>query len=343
MNSLRGLHWPLALLGLLLFGSAEGAQITLKTVAETGIVERFPTNNLGAVGYFPSGTIQNFECGSSNIACRARGLIYFDLASNAGAIGYDQHDVIPVGSRIKQASFRIWMTRSPPNDTTDPNRDFDLHRLLVPWGEGTKTNFTADPSQSPFGLGLPATDGEATWTHRAWGTTNTWAIPGGAEGVDYAPEISASGFITDSPGQSPFLFFSTNGLILQDLQFWLENPGSNHGWLVKLRDETCTGCWWGAKRFMTPEAGIDDYPRIEIEYIPPPVIENVQVTSNQVKFQFLAQGGQPYQVQYQDPVGASPWLTLTNVAAPSFTMPIVVTDLVSGQPTQRFYRVVAPP
>jgi hypothetical protein len=292
--------------------------------AATGLMESYPTNNAGADRFFACGTIQNIACGGTNnpYPCRNRALLRFDVAGR-----------IPAGSRIRSVTFLVWMTVQPPNDETDPNAWFDFHRVLLPWNEGAGTSLTPGAS-----VGRAAQAGEVCWDYRSFPGV-PWAIPGGAAGADYDAAVSGSTFITEIPSDSPFLTSAVSNRLVQDFQFWLDHPEQNHGWLMKGQNESNR---WTAKRFMTPESNIDDYPRVEVTYTPPIVIENITTNGANISFQFLADEGQAYQAQFRDDLTTGSWTTFTNIAAPASPTNIMVLDSVNPPAQQRYYRVIAP-
>jgi hypothetical protein len=303
-----------------------GAEVFVGSAIATGLMESYPSNNIGALGWTPAGTIQNVACGTLSNAypCRNRTLMRFDFASS-----------IPPGSVIKSASMRVWVTRQPPNDETDYNNAFDFHRMLVPWGEGSGVNGTNFPGE----VGRPALAGESNWYMRQ-APSNAWAVPGGAAGIDYVSSQSAFVFCSVEPGsQSDFPVLAISNGLVADVQFWVNHPEQNFGWMLKGSDEDAR---WTAKRFMTIESGIDDYPRIEVSYVPPPVISNVQTNAAGVSFDFVADAGQAYVVQYRDSLSTGAWLTLTNVPAPPDESVIPVIDPASLTNSNRFYRVIGP-
>lgn len=144
---------------------------------------------------------------------------------------------------------------------------FGLHRMLRPWGEGT--NYAA---QSP-GQGVPANPGDATWNN-AFHPTNAWATPGGLEGVDFSTAESSFQYIT-SPDASPFYFESTPELV-DDVQSWVRDPGTNHGWMMIANPEEvlCT-----ARRFNSRES-FDGPPQLMIEYTIPPTVTVLSTQTN---------------------------------------------------------------
>src|SRR6266404_3180413 len=135
-------HHAPVIVALFLFVTALRAEtITLTPVADTSLLEAFPTNNFGGNEYFNSGTTQNYTAN--------RGLLKFDLAA-----------ALPPNAKITAVTLTLEVVRTPV-DGDNPST-FRLHRLLRDWGEGNKRGHP--PQQS--GLGQPATTNEATFLHR---------------------------------------------------------------------------------------------------------------------------------------------------------------------------------
>ena len=156
---------------LFLATKTDAATLQLTPVADTLLSEFFPLNNFGGCDFLNFGTS---ERGKGN-----RALVRFDFSA------------IPPGSRIDSVSLKIEVTRVPNNGFTVT--EVSVYRLLVPWGEGNKTNTsTAMGSQ---GQGQPATVGEANWTNRFAFTTNVWSKPGGGATNDYVPTASLANTI----------------------------------------------------------------------------------------------------------------------------------------------------
>ena len=94
---------------------------------------------------------------------------------------------------------------------------FSLHRLTRAWGEAGSDA----PGQE--GRGDSAHLGDVTWLH-AFHDTVAWDTPGG----DYLPEASASGEI----GRSGFFTFANDSGLVDDVNFWFNQPDSNFGWIL---------------------------------------------------------------------------------------------------------------
>jgi hypothetical protein len=305
--SLPSVSW----LALLFFASLEAGlseTVVLLPIADTTLIETVPTNNLGGAPFVNSGATQNRP--------RTRGLFKFDPASQ-----------IPARSKIKTVSLAVYVTLQP-RDGFEPSC-FDLHRVLQPWGEGNKV--AVDP-RSP-GLGAPATTNEATWLHRFAFTTNTWTAPGGAATNDYTPAVSSSQAVYDV-GNSPYVFGSTPQFIA-DVQTWLDDPGANFGWILISEGEDTP---FTARRFGSRE-DTNNAPLLTIEFIAPPRLERPQISATNFTFQFTAEAGQPYAVEFAASLPAAPWLLLTNLPSPTIATNLTVRDLLS--PPRRFYRIGA--
>src|SRR2546427_6017298 len=105
--------------------------VTLHPVADTTLYETTPNNNLGANTDFIAGT----TAGNAGQPYRNRALLRFDVSGQ-----------IPTGAAITSATLTLLVVKTP---SVPANSAFNLHRLLVSWGEGSKTG----------SLGLQATTG----------------------------------------------------------------------------------------------------------------------------------------------------------------------------------------
>src|SRR5438034_617734 len=173
------------------------ATMVLTPSADTALLENYPSNNFGGQTWLNAGTTQNYT--------KNRALMKFNMAGS-----------IPPGAKITAVSLTVQVTHSPVDG--DTSSTFELHRVLRDWGEG-------DKSGQPPTLGAPATAGEANWTHRFALTTNAWAEPGGAPGIDYLQASSSEQFIYGE-NFSPYTFASTTDLVA-DVQCWLDRPELN--------------------------------------------------------------------------------------------------------------------
>jgi hypothetical protein len=155
-------------------------------------------------------------------------------------LAFDIAGHIPPGSTITAVTLSLNMSR-----TIDAiPRIVELHKLLADWGEGTSM------ASGGEGEGAPATPNDATWRHRFFDTI-FWTIEGG----DFSATVSASQSVGDV-GQ----YMWSSAQMVADVQSWLNNPGSNFGWLV-LGDESTSPT---ARRFDTRESASP--PVLTIQY-----------------------------------------------------------------------------
>ena len=126
-----------------------------------------------------------------------------------------------------------------------------------------------------------------------------------------------------------------------DVQNWLDNPGVNFGWLLKSESESTPKT---ARRFGSREwAGLDTNspPYVEVEFVPPPTIQPLQITNGHFRFSFLAESNQAYRIEFKNALGSSnSWMTLSNFPAPPVSTNVLVSDALATN--ARFYRVVTP-
>jgi hypothetical protein len=293
-----------------IFSSAFGARVQLQPVADTTLIEVAPDNNMGGTEFVNAGT-----AGANG--ARNRALYKFDFSS------------IPRGSSIKSAVVTLEVSREPGMGAQSSS--FALHRFLRSWGEGDKDSLAS----GTFGLGLPATEGEATWNSPFAFTTNTWTFPGASN--DFATVSSSSTIVL---GVGDFPRFDSTSQMTADVQWWLDHPEANFGWLLKAEDEATarTARGFGSREFVVTDP--NSAPYVEIEFIPAPTISNVQLANSELQFSFLAESNQVYVVEFQNALATNSWFTLTNIAESVDSTNVLISDSLSTN--QRFYRVVAP-
>jgi hypothetical protein len=290
---------------LLIVLRAVGDSASILPVADTTLIGNDPSNSMGGAAWVLAGTIQN---GPTN-----RALLRFDVAS-----------VVPSGSKITSAKFTIacikQTTAEIPAGVT-----YGLHRMLTSWGEGSVL------PEMP-GRGAPAQPGDATWTTRFF-PTNAWAQGGGLAGIDFIEASSSTTYI----GTLGVFEFEFTFEVLADIQQWLDNPGTNFGWMLKSESEDVR---FSARQFASRETDDPDIaPRLEIEYTPAPVITNTVLTNGAIQFSFPAEYGNSYSVQARSTLGdTNTWTPVTNfglILAPTNLTARIATN---GFP-QRFFRV----
>jgi len=282
--------------------------VILAAVADTFIAESFPDRNYGAAAFLNGGTTQSFTTN--------RGLLRFDPAA-----------VIPAGSKILSATLVLEVTKHPSDPDAPWNSAFfGLHRLLRDWGEGD--NFATKPNS-----GTPAGTNEANWTHRFALTGATWGVPGGQAGVDYVSSPSATKWVYESG--VPASFNSTPALA-GDVQAWLDDSGTNFGWMLIVQNETTD---LTARRFGSRESGFDA-PFLEVTFQPPPPIEFVALVNGLLNLAFTPLTNYVHQVQSRTNLQTGAWQPLANIGPFATSTRVVIVDTVGA--AQKYYRLVLP-
>jgi hypothetical protein len=174
-----------------------------------------------------------------------RGLISFDLQS------------IPAVATVTRVTLTLNVAKYKGAPT------FALHRLKRAWTEGPDN----EPAPSlPGGkpnkqVGVAPKAGAPTWKHSDYPGTS-WTTPGGdfvAAASGKFPPVSATGaLVVDSNATG-------NSGLKADVQAWVKGSVSNHGWLLKLDDESPTGT---AANFSSREVTATP-PRLKITYSVP--------------------------------------------------------------------------
>lgn len=191
---------------------------------DTSLFQDLPNNAGGGIDGTFSGTIRT--------GFLRRAILAVDLSA------------LPPDTVVVSARLEMVVERSGGNFGDIP---YTLHRLTRDWGEGT----VAIPGE-PGGLGAPAEEGDATWTHARFGS-EPWSTPGG----DFAAEPSA----TANAGQQGSLVIWEGPALTADVQAWIAEPSGNFGWIVITPQE---GTIQRVKKFFSAEAEVNR-PRLIIE------------------------------------------------------------------------------
>ncbi len=163
-----------------------------------------------------------------------RGLVRFDLSQ------------IPPGSTITSAALTLSLIRGG-SGASSPT--VELHRLLASWGEGE--------SEASGGSGANSLPGDANW-HKRFYPDVSWANEGG----DFDTAVSSSRGVSRTGG--PMTWASTTRMV-SDVTGWVNNPGTNFGWLIR-NNESARGT---ARQFASRESTSGGTrPSLRIEYVP---------------------------------------------------------------------------
>jgi hypothetical protein len=189
----------------------------------------------GKLGLFPSRDATLNE-DPEGVLANSRGRTIFAGNTNRPEIrrtliAFDVAGTIPAGATIIEATLSLSMTRSQASETS-----IALHRVMGEWTEGSSAGFAQG------GRGDIATEGDPTWVHRSFETAR-WATPGG--------DFDATASATATVGAQGRYAWISNDATVADVQAWLDDPGSDHGWLLK-GDETERQT---AKQFASRESG----------------------------------------------------------------------------------------
>lgn len=189
-------------LGCMMLGSLMGCtkpKATMTSVKDATLYE-------DATGALSNGAGQHMFAGTKGAGHSVRALVAFDVAGK-----------VPEGMTVTAVKVRLNM--SAANSTSA--QTLRLHRVLADWREGSTV------ASGGGGGGGPASKGGATWLHTFF-PDKFWGRPGG----DFEATPSASIEVT---GLRAYEWGSTDQLVA-DVQMWLANPSSNHGWLLMGND-----------------------------------------------------------------------------------------------------------
>jgi len=278
---------------VLFVGAVAGAEtVNIPASADGSLWEWMPT---AVTGNAADTRLRVGTVGARGNNTRARGLFKFDVAG-----------AIPAGSTINSVRLKVHVTRAVDFEP----RDFDLHRMLVPWTEEVVCwDVRAEP-------GVP------------------WSQPGAGADADYAAFASGSGLIGNPTlfgTPTEFIFPSAPDLVA-DVQGWLDDPAANNGWLMRRANELDP---FTARALVSREAA-GGAPQLEVTYTPFR-IESVSVQSGNLCLSFTAEAGKSYTVEFRNDFGVGTWTTLTNLPPADATGPVTVCRPLIGE--RRFFRV----
>lgn len=185
--------------------------VTLTSIKDATLYE-------DATGALSNGAGQGMFAGTKGTGHSVRAVVAFDVAGK-----------VPAGMTLTAVKLRLNLSAASMNSA----KTLGLHRVLTDWGEGSTV------ASGGGGGGGPAAAGGATWLHRFF-SDKLWTRPGG----DFEASSSAS---IDVEGIRAYEWGSSDQMVA-DVQMWLNNPSSNHGWLLMGNDSVTS-----VKRFDTRE------------------------------------------------------------------------------------------
>ncbi len=207
------------------------------TAANVVVLQPVKDNTLFSTETTSNGAGDAVFCGQTGTGVKQRPVLAFDVAGH-----------VAPGSTITSATLTLTFIQQGANGGPEV---LSLHRVLADWGEGA--------SNGIGGTGAPAQPGDATWIHTFF-PSQFWAAAGG----DFSAVESASLADINTPG--PFSWGSTPQMVA-DVQDWLDNPGTAHGWLLKSGEVVINT----SKKFASREAlKPEQQPSLAIEFTSPP-------------------------------------------------------------------------
>jgi cytochrome c peroxidase len=187
-----------------------------------------------------NGTGGGLFAGTNGVDVNQRGLIAFDLSS------------IPSGSTITNVSVDLHVNVAALNSGAI---SITLNALTQDWNEAS-TGTGGETSGG--GNGVVSSDpNDATWTSSG---ITAWTAGGAFNPVE------SSSLVISSVGT--FNTFTGPGLIT-DVQTWVDNPGTNYGWIIRGLENSNSSSKRFSSRENTGSSGAN-VPFITIEYDAPP-------------------------------------------------------------------------
>lgn len=282
-------------------GRLEAGTVSLKPVADTGILAFSPNNNFGAGTALVLG-------GINKSPMPGRILLQFDIAAG-----------VPAGARVTAATLKIQVTKK---NASGPDTPAKVFRLNTAWTEGKKAGQQ----------GAAAAAGESNW--KVTGVSGvSWASPGGGA-ADFAADPSASAILK---GVGSYSF--TSAKLAEDVEAWRANPASNRGWIL-LADNELTGrsARRVGSRESGASSPVLELVYEEEPVISAPALSIAAVPAG-YELRFPAPAGNLYSLQGREDAGGGAWTTLTNVAAKFESLNPVIVDPAGGL-VRRFYRLL---
>ena len=228
---------------------------------------------------------------------------------NRGLLRFDLTGQIPPSAKITSVALTLNVAKVPLGAA---NSIFELRRVLQEWNES-----------------------EATWNNRS-SASGGWSSPGAEAPADFSTALSATAPVA---GLGVSTFASTTNLIA-DVQAWVDNPGTNFGWIVLTQSEEVAKT---ARRITSREGG-NNGPTLVVEYsvvqTQQPRISQMRLLGNAVTFQFDADPQRSYTVEFNNALDTTNWVTLTNIVAQPAPANITVSDSIATN--HRCYRVKTP-
>jgi hypothetical protein len=182
-----------------------------------------------ATGALANGAGEHLFVGRTGEGSIRRAVLHFDLSA------------LPANAVVQSATLRLELSK-----TTSAATPVTVHRALAGWGEG------ASDASGEEGQGASSTADDATWIHRFFPAT-PWSQTGGDFVSAASATASASGEVVTWTGAG----------LAADVQTWIADSASNHGWLLRGGEASFPT----AKRFdSSEESSADERPQLTVVY-----------------------------------------------------------------------------
>ncbi len=167
---------------------------------------------------------------------------------NRGLIKFDQSQIQAAVSSSSNFSAKLRFTiSSNSNGWGSSGRTINLHRFTKGWLEGNGFNSEQNPSSKGTGSGVTwncAIDSDIHNQNDDCSNVTSWNM---ATNSLWPFVSSPSASVLISNNQTGMVDFD----VTSDVQFFLDNPSQNYGWLIKKTDEGQTGSIYFASKETT--------------------------------------------------------------------------------------------
>lgn len=214
---------------------------------------------------------------------------------------------IPSGAVIRDVQLKLQVVRVPQSAA---NSTFEIRRLLSDWEEAS-----------------------ASWNSRLAGVT--WQVPGALGAQDAVAQPSSTADVT---GLGTVVFELT-GQLIADVQQWLVNSNSNHGWVLRSQSEDLLRT---ARHFASRQAlDTQTRPALVITFDVPPSISNVSASGGAIHFEFSAQSGRNYFLESREFFCSGDWETVRALDGVDTDQPVTVDEPIVPNSGARYFRLRA--
>lgn len=162
-------------------------------------------------------------------------------------VRFNLPDELPENAEITSAQLEMTVISRDGSVAQTLN----LHRVTSSWEEGDANSDTNSDD------GVAATAGDVTWLHRSFDTSE-WIEEGG----DFVSTVSSSVEVSETG----LYVWDSSDTMVSDVQLWVDNEASNHGWIV-MANEVQAGI---LHRFASGEAtDADERPELVVTFNTP--------------------------------------------------------------------------